>query len=112
MKEDGRLRRNPFTLIAVLGAFYAYYAIREMGHLISALALGLEFSTTLRFRILPGFDVLPVAAEITPKEAAVVILSGPVMALIAGYALLAVFVHMGNVVWAGTHTSQAGGAFA
>ena len=90
------MRRNPFTLIAIMAAFYAYYLTREVGRLIVVLALGLDVAPTIRYRVLVGFEVQSGVVEPTPTEMGLLILSGPGMALVAGYALLAGLIGWGN----------------
>jgi hypothetical protein len=92
------LRRNPLTVIAILAGFYAYFLTREAGRLVAGLALGLEVLPAAKHGVFLGFEVHPGVVQLTPKEIALLILSGPGMALTGGYALLALLIRWGNTI--------------
>lgn len=74
----------------VPAAVLVYAALREAGHVAACLALGIPFSGFLKFGFMPAVHIPAEAALLTNTSLAVVTLSGPAAALIAGYALLCV----------------------
>jgi hypothetical protein len=84
------MQRNPLAFISVLAAFYIYFFVRGLGRGLAATAMGMVVRPVMRYRVLPGFDVLPGASDIAPRRLAVLILASPVLALLVGYTLLGV----------------------
>ena len=85
-------------MIAILGGLYAYFLTREAGRLVVGFGLGLEVSPAARHGVFLGFEVHTGVVQLTPREIALLILSGPGMALAGGYALLALLIRWGNMI--------------
>jgi hypothetical protein len=92
----GILIRNPLILVAVAIAFYAYYLVREFGHLLASRLPGLRVASAMRYKIFPGFDLYPSESGTADVNEAVFIVAGPAMALLAGYALLLLLLRRGS----------------
>jgi hypothetical protein len=85
------MRQNPMAAISALGSLVIYLIIRETGHLISGLVLGIPTTLVLRYGILPGVDVSQLAGSLAKRQEGSIIISGPILALLVGYGLLILF---------------------
>jgi hypothetical protein len=97
------MRRNPLVILAALGSFYAYYLMREAGHLIAGLMIGREVRALFMYRIIPRIAVDLQASRPTVREQALVIVSGPLAALVLGYILLVLIVRWGRTLHRSMH---------
>lgn len=86
------MRRNPLALLLVPASFYVYLLIRGLGRALAAALMGLPVDHIMFYKILPAFDVFSQSGEIAPAKIAILILGGPVCALLAGYILLVLLV--------------------
>lgn len=80
--------RSRLTLPALLIAFYLYLLVRELGHLVSRLALGLSAQVTFAYGLIPSVDISLSTAELSRSELTMLVLSGPFATLIVGYLIL------------------------
>jgi hypothetical protein len=84
------MRHNPIAVIAIPISIYCYALTREIGHWISAAVLGLPVSGFLRVHLLPSFNVNHAGPGISRMASILFTISGPGLALLAGYILLGV----------------------
>lgn len=77
-----------YGIASLAPAFYAYVFIRELGHLVAKSMLGLPLNLKFLYGIIPSTDVTGLGTP--PLTMAFLIASGPISALIAGYAIVAV----------------------
>lgn len=82
------LRTKALAILMIPVAVLVYAIIRETGHVVACLLLGVPFSGFLRYGFLPAVHIPAEAALLSNKSLAVLTLSGPTAALIAGYLLL------------------------
>ncbi len=90
------MRRNPLTILSILGAIYVFYVLRGLGRALAAIIMGLPAKPVIIYKVLPGFDVFSNAWEMAPPRLAALILAGPACALLAGYLLLVLISYQGN----------------
>jgi hypothetical protein len=83
------MRRNPVGLLSVLGAFYTYLLLRQLGRATAAFMMDARLHLVMNYKVFPRFDMSFNAGALTPARFAVLILAGPGLALAVGYLLLA-----------------------
>jgi hypothetical protein len=93
------MRRNPFALLSALGAFYAYFLLRYLGRGLAAAVMDVHLEQAVVYKILPRLDIFPRAAGVAPARLAILILMGPVVALLTGYLLMAILPRTGHMPW-------------
>jgi hypothetical protein len=84
--EKTALRRHPLTPLAVVAALVAYLLLRDVGHVVACIVLGVRFSPVLKYGFFPSVEILSAGAS--ARSLAAVILGGPAATLTTGYLLL------------------------
>lgn len=82
------MRKKALAVLMVPIAVMLYAILREAGHLAACLVLGVPVSGFLKYGFVPAVHIPAEAAMLTNRSLAVITLSGPVAALLAGYILL------------------------
>lgn len=82
------MRTHPLIVVIVVISLAIYALVRELGHLLACAILGIPFEWVLRYGFLPSVRTPAEAALLSGRSLAVILLSGPIAALIVGYVLL------------------------
>ena len=82
------MRAHPLIVVIVVISLAFYALVRELGHLLACVVLGIPFDVVMRYGFLPSIRTPAEAALLSGRSLAVILLSGPATELIVGYVLL------------------------
>ena len=82
------MRSHPLIVVIAAASLAIYAVLRELGHLLACLLLGIPFEAMLRYGFLPAIRTPAEAALLSGRSLAIILISGPIVALLAGYILL------------------------
>jgi hypothetical protein len=77
---------------------YVYFLVREAGHLAAILLAGVPAEFMIRYRVIPAIEISPESQGIGNSTEGFIMMSGPVMALLAGYLLFVLINRYGRLV--------------
>ena len=86
-------------VLAVIVSAYAYFLIREAGHLVAMLLAGVRVELLTRYGVVPVLEISRESQVVSNSTEGLIIIAGPAMALLIGY-LLFLFInrHRGLVL--------------